>query len=389
MINLSEVLVVDVTGVVILFVLMLLRVDNRAEKNAGNYLFELMIWLTFGALVLEVISFFVDGKPGKLVCFLQYFTNGYLFTASCGVGLAWVLFVDYQIYRSLNSLRKRFFQFLPLFLLIAGMVVCDLLGFGLIFSVTEENVYLRGRYTLMPYLVLFFYYGSSIFLAIYAVRYRGHVQFFPIHYFVTPAFVGTITQGLFYGLATGWFSVSLALLFIRMQLQNRNAYVDDLSGLYNRKYYLYFVGKIRKSKKCKTVSGIMADVNHFKSINDQFGHTTGDDAIRSIGEILSEITTEKNVAFRLSGDEFVIISTDAQQQETEELMESLRKRVEQFNAAATKPYQLSLAMGYTVCDTVDLDSDAFLHRMDMKMYEAKAAYYSQSGRNRRRSDRNS
>ena len=388
MINLNEILVANITGMVVLFVLMLLRVENKTEKNAGDYLFELMIWLTFGALVLEVVSFLIDGKPGKLVRLLQYLTNGYLFTASCGVGLAWVLFVDYQIYRSLSSLRKRFFQFLPLFISIVGMILCDLFGAGLIFSVTEENVYVRGHRALMPYLVLFFYYGSSIFLAIYAVRYRGHVQFFPIHYFITPGLVGTITQGLFYGLATGWFSVSLALLFIRMQLQNRNAYVDDLSGLYNRKYYLYFVGKIRNSKKCKTVSGIMVDVNHFKSINDQFGHTMGDDAIRSIGEILSEITTEKNVAFRLSGDEFVIISTEAQQQETEELMESLRKRVEQLNASASKPYQLSLAMGYTLCDTADLDSDAFLHRMDMKMYEAKAAYYSQSGRNRRRSDRN-
>lgn len=373
---------------VILFVLMLLRIDNKADKHAGDYLFEVMVWLTFGALVFEVVSFLLDGEPGKLVRFLQYFTNAYLFTASCGVGLAWVLFVDYQIYHSMSSLRKRLFQYLPLFVMIEGMILADLFGAGLIFTITEENVYLRGNYTLMPYLVLFFYYGSSIFLALHAVRYRGHVQFFPIHYFITPGLVGTITQGLFYGLATGWFSVSLALVFIRMQLQNRNAYLDDLSGLYNRKYYLYFIGKIRKSKKYKTVSGIMLDVNHFKSINDQYGHTTGDDAIRSIGEILSEITTEKNVAFRLSGDEFVIVSTEAQQRETEELMEAVRKRVEQFNAAATKPYQLSLAMGYTVCDAQELDSDTFLHRMDMKMYEAKAAYYSQSGRNRRRSDRN-
>ena len=132
----------------------------------------------------------------------------------------------------------------------------------------------------------------------------------------------------------------------------------------------------------------MMDVNHFKSINDQYGHTVGDDAIRSIGRILSEATTEHSIAFHLSGDEFVIISSEGQAQETEYLMERIRQQVEQFNATSNKPYQLSLAMGYTICDTANLDSDTFLHRMDMKMYEAKAAYYSQSGRNRRRSDRN-
>ena len=389
MINLEEILVVNATGLVILFILMLLRVDNKVGEHAGDRLFEIMVALTAGALVLETVSFLLDGKPGKPVYFLQYVINGYLFIASSAVGLVWVLYVDYQIYHSLKRLGRQLMLFAPPFLLVVGMILCDLFGAGLIFSVTKENVYVRGSCVLLPYLVLFFSYGSSPVLAIRAVRYSSHVQFFPIHYFVTPGLVGTITQGLCYGLAVGWFSVSVALMFTRMQLQNRNAFVDDLSGLYNRKYYLYYIGKIRKSRKHKTVSGIMLDVNHFKSINDQFGHTAGDDAIRSIGLILSEVTTERSTVFRLSGDEFVIISGGIQEQETEEIMESLRQRVEQFNAAASKPYQLSLAMGYAVCDTADLDSDTFLHRMDMKMYEAKAAYYSQSGRNRRRSDRNS
>ena len=388
MINLEEILVVNVTGLVILFVLLKLRVVNHSAKNAGDYLFELMVVLTVGALVLETVSFLLDGKPGRLVHAVQYLFNGYLFFASCAVGMVWVLYVDYQIYRSLPHLKKRLFQYLPLFLIVVGMLLCDLFGAGLIFSITKENVYLRGNFVMVPYLVLYFYYGSSFFLAIYAVRYRGHVQFFPIHYFVTPALVGTITQGMCYGLAAGWFSLSLALVFIRMQLQNRNAFVDDLSGLYNRKYYLYYFDKIRGSRKYKTVSGIMMDVNHFKSINDQYGHTVGDDAIRSIGRILSEATTEHSIAFHLSGDEFVIISSEGQAQETEYLMERIRQQVEQFNATSNKPYQLSLAMGYTICDTANPDSDTFLHRMDMKMYEAKAAYYSQSGRNRRRSDRN-
>lgn len=391
MINLEEILVVNITGIVILLVLLMLRVENRSAKHMGDYLFETMVYLTFGALVLETVTFLVDGRAGKLVYVLQYLINGYLFLASCAVGLAWVLYVDYQIYHSLKRLKKRLLQYLPLFLMITGMILCDLFGAGLIFSVTEENVYARGNFVMVPYLVLYFYYGSSILLAIHAFRHNGQVQFFPIHYFVTPALVGTIAQGMCYGLAAGWFSLSLALMFIRMQLQNQNTFVDDLSGLYNRKFYLYYIGKIQSSRKHKTISGIMLDVNHFKSINDQLGHTMGDDAIRSIGRILSEVTTERNTVFRLSGDEFVVISGGAQEQETEQLMDGIQRRVEQFNASSGKPYQLSLAMGYTVCEAANLNSDEFLHRMDMKMYEAKAAYYSQAGKNRRQSrsdDRN-
>lgn len=387
MINLEEILFVNATGVAILIALMLLRVENHEAKRLDDYLFSALEYLTFIALVAETVSFLIDGVPGPVIHVLQYVVNGGLFLCSCGVGLVWVLFVDYEIYHSLKRVKRRVFQFLPLLILVTGMVAADLFGAGLIFSVGADNVYVRGNWVMVPYLVLFFYYGFSIFAALWAVNHDGHVQFFPIHYFVTPALLGTIVQGLCYGLAAGWFSLSLALMFIRMQLLNRNAFVDDLSGLYNRKYYLYFIGRLRNSRKCKTISGIMLDVNHFKSINDQFGHTMGDDAIRNVGQILAQITTEREIAFRLAGDEFIVISQGASEEETLRVMNSIQEKLGQFNAASGKPYQLYMAMGCTQCDTAGLDSDAFLRRMDTKMYEAKAAYYSQQEKGRRKSDR--
>ena len=75
------------------------------------------------------------------------------------------------------------------------------------------------------------------------------------------------------------------------------------------------ISKLTGSKKSKLVIGIMMDVNHFKSINDRFGHTTGDDAIRELGRLISEITTERDMAFRYAGDEFIIISTADQTQD--------------------------------------------------------------------------
>lgn len=385
-INLGEILVVNTTGVAILLVLMLLRVENKATKHTGDFLFEAMSGLTLGALVLETLSFLLDGQPGRWIHLLQYAANGYLFLASCAVGLLWVLFVNTQIYHSRNQLRKRLPLLLPPFLLIVLMILCDFFGTGLIFSITEENVYFRGRMGFMPYLVLFYYYGSSFVLAIRAVRHNNHVHFFPIYYFVIPGVVGTIVQGLFYGLAAGWFSVCLALCFIRMQLQNRSTFVDDLSGLYNRKYYLYYLHKLQNNRRNKTICGIMLDVNHFKRINDQFGHTMGDDAIRNVGQILSEAASENSIVFRLAGDEFIILTAGAQEEQMAALQERINQALEQFNAASGKPYQLSMAMGCVTCDPVGLNSDRFLHEMDTKMYQAKAAYYSQAGKSRRQAD---
>ena len=386
MINIQQILVSNGTGIATLLVLLLLRRESRATKHAGDYMFETMVSLTLGALTLETISFLLDNRPGRAVHILQLLVNGYLFLASCGVGLLWVLFVDYQIYRSVRRTLRQLSLFVLPYLVIVVMVVLDLFGRGTIYTITQENVYLRGRLVFMPYLVLFFYYACSFLLAIRAVWKHGRAEYFPIYYFVIPGVVGTIVQGLCYGLAVGWFSVSLALMFTRSQLMNQSAFVDDLSGLYNRKYYRYFVTKALDSRKNKTISGIMLDVNQFKSINDRFGHTMGDDAIRTVGRILSEVTGEHDTAFRLAGDEFIIISTDARQEDPQRLMDAIGQRVDAFNAASEKPYTLSMAMGCCLCDTTGLDSDAFLHRMDLKMYEAKAAYYSHQQRGRRKTD---
>lgn len=384
MINMEEILIVNSAGVLLLVLSLLSRVENSQEKHFDSYLFDAMIGITLGALVAETLTFVLDGRPGTAVRCLQYLLNAYLFLASCGVGALWVLYVDYRIYHSLKRVKDlAAFVFVP-FLVILLLLVCDLFGTGFVFSISDQNVYIRGKLVMLTYLVVFYEYGFSVFLSVRAVKRINHARFFPILYFILPCTAGTLIQGLCYGLSLGWFCVSLAFNFVQMQLGNQNAFVDDLSGLFNRKYYHYVIKKLQGEKKCQLVSGIMMDVNDFKSINDQFGHNMGDDAIRSLGTLISEVITEQDVAFRHAGDEFIIVSMVKDASDAEQLMDALSEKIEKFNAASGKPYRLSLAMGYTVCNSSELDSDRFLHQMDLDMYEKKSRYYLGGGKDRRR-----
>lgn len=377
-VNLQEIIVMNSSGIFVLLMLILSRFENKEMRHLGNSLFDAMIGITLGALVMETLSFLVNGKPGTLIRGLSYLINGYLFLASSAVGLLWVLFVDYQIYHSTKRLRKNVIPLaIPAFLIVV-LVIGDMMGADNIFSITEQNLYVRGKWVLLSFAALFFYYVYSIAEANIAVYQRGHIHLFPVHYFIFPCIVGTIVQGLFYGISVGWFGVSMAFFMIQAQLQRMNSYMDDLSGLYNRKYYRFYIEKIANSKKNRTIYGIMMDVNQFKKINDTFGHTTGDDAIRSIGKILSEVTTEQHMVIRLSGDEFAIITVDTQEAEIQELITLLLQRVEWFNRSAGKPYQLSLAVGYSSCETAYLNSNDFLHQMDARMYEAKSRFYEEN-----------
>ena len=384
MINTEEIVIVNTAGVLILLVSLLSRIDKGKIRHLGDKLYDAMIGITLGALVAETVSFLLDGVPGRWNYYLQFFLNSYLFLASCCVSVLWVMYVDHRIYHSVTRLR-RWLLYLGLpTLLIVGLLVCDLSGTGFIFSIDAHNVYHRGCVVALTYLVVFVGYFVSLMLAIVAVRRNNHVRFFPVQYFVVPCLIGTMVQNLHYGLSTGWFCVSLAFLFVQLHLYNENAFVDDLSGLYNRKYYDCVIRKLATSRKRETISGIMLDVNQFKTINDRFGHSVGDDTIRNLGRILSEVSTEHTLAFRQSGDEFVIVCIGAGKQEVELLMELVKRKVEAFNASGGKPYHLSLAMGCTTWEEERFDPDAFLHRMDMQMYRSKDLYYAEKTREVRR-----
>ena len=375
MINTEEIVIVNTAGVLVLMVSLLSRIDNRKNRHLSDHLFDTMIGITLGALVAETASFLLDGVPGRWNYYLQYFLNAYLFLASCSVGMLWVLYVNDRIYHSRQQLRRWLLPVAVPVALIAVLLVCDLFGAGFIFSISERNVYQRGTLVTLTYLIVFSDYCISLGMAIAAVRRNNHVRFFPVPYFVVPCVLGTVVQSLRYGLSVGWFCVSLAFLFVQLHLYNENAFVDDMSGLYNRKYYDCVIRKLASSRKRGVISGIMLDVNRFKDINDRFGHSVGDDAIRNLGRILSEITTERNIAFRQAGDEFIILSIGASEQDVQQLMELLNHKLEAFNASGGKPYRLSLAMGYTIWEEEAFDPDTFLHRMDIQMYKSKKRFH--------------
>lgn len=384
MINTEEVVIVNTAGVLMLLVSLLSRIDNRRVRHLSDNLFDAMIGITLGALVAETVSFLLDGVPGTWNRSLQFFLNAYLFLASCGVGMLWVLYVDDRIYHSVQWLRRWLLYLGAPVVLIAVLIGFDLSGANLLFSIDTQNVYHRGKLAVLPFLIVFSDYCVSLALAILAVKRNNHVRFFPVHYFMIPCLVGTLVQQLRYGLSLGWFCASLAFLFVQLHLYNQNAFVDDLSGLYNRKYYDCVIRKLASARKREPICGIMLDINRFKLINDQFGHSMGDDALRNLGRILSEITTERNIAFRQAGDEFIIISIGASEQDVKRLINLLTHKTEAFNASSSKPYRLSLAMGYTIWDEEKFDPDAFLHRMDVQMYKAKDLYYSEKTKEARR-----
>lgn len=372
-INIAEILIVNCTGIFCLMFLISSRYSNKSAKRAGEFLFNFMIVFTILNLVVESITFLIDGMPGKIIHVLQYILNAISIFGATLMGYIWCLFEEFKIHHSLKRVNKIAFALAVPAVVNFLLVSLDCFGTGLLFSVSKDNVYTRGSFGWISYTFICFYYIYSI-VVVYMAKHKGsQMHFFPVYTFILPCVMGTIVQGMHYGIATGWFSVAIAILLVEMQLQKEESFVDELSGLYNRKYLDFFY-KQMLIKKYTKVYGIMMDLNRFKKINDTYGHTVGDDAIRTISSLLSYWVETPDTVIRFAGDEFIIICVNKTQNEVTELMDSIRKNMLDYNELGKKPYKLSFSMGYAEYSDEYKGLDEFLRDMDMRMYEDKEKF---------------
>jgi diguanylate cyclase (GGDEF)-like protein len=156
---------------------------------------------------------------------------------------------------------------------------------------------------------------------------------------------------------------------------------DVLTKLHNRSFY---VEEMNRLERCghSPVSVVAVDLNGLKATNDQLGHAAGDALLRRVGEVLSEAIGKPNQAARIGGDEFAVLLPHADEKEVETVVETIEKLVE-LNNQFYSAMPLSLSIGAATSEPGErLESVA--KRADIRMYEAKRAYYALPLNERRR-----
>lgn len=368
MINIPEILVANGTGAFLVLFLLLYRIriaqTNQFDEKAYNF----MLIVTFIATINETLSFIIDARPGFIFHILQYISNTISSASSGIIGYCWCLFVEYHIHRNFERIKKKS-RILAIPLIIATiLIIINLLGTGIIFDISKENVYTRGPMNFILYIFVFVYYIESIY-TVHKAKYDSIlVEFFPIYYFIIPCMIGTMIQGFFFGVSTIWLCVAIAFIIVYIEIQISISFIDDLSGLYNRKYMNHYLNKLQNDKP-KHVYGFLMDINDIKAINDTYGHLKGDYALIQFGKILQHSIDKDSVAIRMGGDEFVIFAKLKSDEEALALKKQSKYNVRQFNIKSKEPFHLSFSIG--IAKFNGKNTDAFLSAMDDSMYEAK------------------
>ena len=149
------------------------------------------------------------------------------------------------------------------------------------------------------------------------------------------------------------------------------ANTDSLTSVYNRRRFYKLLN--REMKRVKRYGGtfsiILCDLDHFKEINDRFGHHVGDAALRGFCDTVKSHMRSSDSLARLGGEEFVVLTPNTAVAEAKVKAERLRKLARNYIIEGKK--NLSVSVGVTEYQEGD-DSDSLLMRADRAMYGAKA-----------------
>lgn len=175
----------------------------------------------------------------------------------------------------------------------------------------------------------------------------------------------------------------------KLHLLNRKierlSIIDELSGLYNRRYFNTKFMEIRSHviHQRQYFFFILLDIDNFKKYNDLYGHLKGDDVIAVVGkELLSLFNRRTDIAFRLGGEEFGCFGSSNSIQGALDKAETIRRNIEALGIEhlGNPPYDKVTVSGGIVIlssDSPEEPQEAIYHRADSALYEAK-----ESGRNR-------
>lgn len=161
---------------------------------------------------------------------------------------------------------------------------------------------------------------------------------------------------------------------------NRLATTDPLTGLMNRRAFANtLTAESARAERCGAeLSVLLLDIDHFKSINDRYGHPTGDAVIAHLGATVASVVRPYDSIARWGGEEFVLLLPNADGDSAAVVAERIRQAIERTNVTAVSGETVKFTASIGVATRVRSEAhEALIERADQAMYQAKT-----SGRNR-------
>lgn len=347
---------------VTLFLVLLFGFRLRSGKSFHNTETR-YFWLTLISCLLLMIEDALEqiASQDPSLCFWRILLSvmGYTLRSTAAVGLLLVI---------LSPERRNFLVWIPA--LITLLTSCTAFFTDLAFSFTEDYQFMRGPLGYVVYAVPILY-----LLLILRITLRRFTENTDTGKYIAVAcgvfcLCAAVSDSVYGGIRLNE-ALMISSIFFYIILYSHDNRRDALTGLLNRQAFYDDCASFSKSIR----AAASLDMNGLKELNDAKGHQAGDEALSRIGACMTAATDRNALAYRIGGDEFVILFFHA----NEEKIIQVEKQI--IESVTREGY--SVSAGYAIREK-NQKLEETVKISDGRMYEDKANYYRVNGRDRRR-----
>lgn len=366
---------------IIIFAVMLFIQNRHNKTNTTDIRFmKHLIWATILYCLSDMAAWLSDGATFAGAGVIIYVANVFYIMMPCLFAMIWTAYVYYKLENVDFAKNRHHWAFvIPLILVALLIISTPLTKFA--FTVDEHNVYTRAFGAYMGPIVCWLYWIHSELLILHTVRTEENSlkrdDLRPLLYFPLPIVVASAVQLLHYGLTITQFGFMVSVLLYFLQLQYSKISTDELTGLNNRRELRKYMDGVYNSTGTRNIFLCMIDVDHFKNLNDTYGHVEGDEALKTVAMILKRVCgmhSQRLFLARYGGDEFIIAGTNTEETEVAAIRQQVEDALQEQNEITTKQYQLEMSVGYAYGIPREFGSATnLINQADANMYEVKKA----------------
>lgn len=365
---------------ILILLLILNKIRTSSDQQTANLAFKNTILSLIAIMSLDVLWTLVEGRAsfGMRTC-NAIINVAYLILISV-VNCFWLQFTERKL--GVQQRKEPFFQllrYLPVLML--AVLSISSVRTGWIFYLSADNTYHHGPYHFLQFIFAYSYMGLSI---VYILRgyskartceQKAQVRTLA-SFFVLPVTGGMINVFV-EGIPLIWPFSTLSLMMVFMSFQDYAISTDGLTGLNNRRQLdSRFQSLMQEGCLPENAFLLLLDIDHFKQINDSYGHYEGDLALRETAGILKKAVGESNLFLaRYGGDEFAVLGYTGGENAAQEVAETICRLCCERNAASKTPYDITMSVGYAVCTAEGQTTiPELIAEADRMLYSEKALH---------------
>ena len=371
---------VEVNFICILLLLLFGNIFLRKlkQQSSENILFNCMLFTAIVFCVSDMIAGIFRGQMFAGARAILNISNWMYYETLSIIACLWLFYVSMRLnHNQTLPYRKILLYLTPLII----YTLISLMNFktGFMFTINEQNLYVRGEGIIFHWIMTWGYLVVSTVMTCYTYftekSKMKKEEIKPFMYFIIAPTIASFIQMLFYGVTSTQVGITLSIVMICITNQNSQILTDPLTGLNNGRVLNSYFESYLNHPSTQPFMLMMIDINGFKKINDTFGHVMGDTVLKEVSKVLKnecKTMTSRLFICRYGGDEFLIAGFLDNEELIEQFKHAIHDSCKQIHQKATIPCVIEMSIGYaySVChDNNELE--VLINQADLAMYREK------------------